>query len=148
MGETGPRSGVQKRSVSSMDTKDPTTTNLIVPQEAVHGRPKGSLAPATVKNAIFTDALREEWHDPAITVLRMTLPEDHPQYEKMKLPYDKEQADTLVKLCKYFHHPRTPIKTDGNDSDNVKKVSFLINMPSPDNLPIINGHAKEIDDDL
>lgn len=126
-----------------MDEESKTTTNLIPPQEAVNGRPKGSLHPATVKNSIYTDKLREEYHDPVVTVLCMTLPDG----DARQLPWNKEKAEVLVKMAKFFHHQRAQIKTDGSDSDKVKSVSWVINMPSPDNLPIINGHADKIEDE-
>lgn len=125
-----------------MDTEDNTTSNLADQTPVKRGRPAGTLSPTTVKNSIYTDKLREEYHDPVVTVLCMTLPDG----DARQLPWDKEKAEVLVKMAKFFHHQRAQIKTDGSDNEKVKNVSFVVNMPSPDNLPIINGHAKEIDD--
>ena len=124
-----------------MSDNSDTTADLIVKPNGKIGRTPGELSPGRVKNAVYTDQLRERYHDPAITVLRMTLPDEHDD----KLPFDKEKAEVLVKLCKYFHHPRTPIKTDGNDAEK-KSITFNVTLPDKKGLPIIEAHAEEVED--
>lgn len=128
-----------------MDTEDKTTSNLADQTPVKRGRPAGTLSPTTVKNSLYTDKLREEYHDPVVTVLCMTLPDG----DARQLPWDKEKADTLVKLAKFFHHVRSPIKTDGSDSEK-KSVSFAVYMPNPSDVPVIksiNGQSEEVTND-
>lgn len=119
--------------------------------ERGQGRPKGSTNLTKRRNAVYTDGLRDEYHDPMITFLCMTIPDEE---DKRKLPWDAEKADALLKACKFFHHVRGPIKTDGTDSDlkGGKKIVNVIVGALPKDDPsvrakIINGSGEELEDE-